>query len=207
MLKYACGNEVMVGDTVLRFDSNYGRLAVGEYVVEALLQYSITLDVEGASLNFSPAFFNLISRKGETAMKTKQFTKADLKTGMRVTTTDGQVWTVMKDVAPQKGVEEYEGILVYNHGWMDIKGLDENFIYTEDKYYSLIKVEQVTLYCNYLSKSDDTVVLWEREAPKSEEQIAYDEAVEATKVARKAYELAQKKLEALNPSGFSPAKK
>lgn len=127
-------------------------------------------------------------------MKTT-FTKADLKTGHRVTTRNGQVWTVMKDVPVQsKGCEEEdEGIFVYNRGWMDIKGLDEGFVYNTDKDYSLVKVEQVDLYCDYLSTLCGTTVLWEREAPKSKEQIAYEDALAQL-------EIAKKKVEALNPA-------
>ena len=140
---------------------------------------------------------------GETTMKTKQFTKADLKTGHRVTTRNGEVWTVMKGVPSQTGVdnieEQKEGIFV-NGGWMDIYGLNDDLEYTNNLDYSVEKVELVECYYQYLAKNPNTVILWEREAPKSKEQIAYDEAVEATEAARQAYELAQKKLEALNPA-------
>lgn len=203
MKKYACGNEVRVGDKVERVHHIDPRLFIKgkHYIVSSETRVGIYLEAP-SSEEFANEYFKLISREGDTTMKTKQFTKADLKTGHRVTTASGRVWTVLKDVPPQTlgDEDEEEGILVYDHGWMDIKGLDENFVYTTDKHYSLIKVEQVTLYCNYLSKQGATVILWEREAPKSKEQIAYDEAVEATEAARQAYELAQKKLEALNPA-------
>ena len=133
-------------------------------------------------------------------MKTKQFTKADLKTGHRVTTRNGEVWTVMKGIPAQSSRNEPDGIIAQSGGWMDIGGLDDTLVYTDNTQYSIEKVEVVEFYMDYLSKNPRKSVVWEREAPKSEEQIAYDEAVEATEAARQAYELAQKKLEALNPA-------
>ena len=137
---------------------------------------------------------------GETIMKTKQFTKADLKTGHRVTTRNGEVWTVMKGIPAQSSRNEPDGIIAQSGGWMDIGGLDDTLVYTDNTQYSIEKVEVVEFYMEYLSKNPRKSVVWEREAPKSKEQIAYDEAVEATEAARQAYELAQKKLEALNPA-------
>lgn len=147
--------------------------------------------------------FTVHKLTGETIMKTKQFTKADLKTGHRVTTRNGDTWTVLLNVPTQNGSVkrgEPEGILAQEMGWMPIGGLDDNLIYTTNTQYSIEKVELVEFYMNYLDKDARKVVIWEREAPKSKEQIAYDEAVEATEAARQAYELAQKKLEALNPA-------
>lgn len=199
MLKYACGKEVMVGDTVLRFDSNGGVLAVGEYVVKTIqhLRHYITLDGEGDSRNFSTEYFNLISRKGETTMKTKQFTKADLKTGMRLVFSEGVTGIVMLCA----GITSNHDIISYIKRDV-IAGYDylEENLDSTSAYGELVKVLQPKCETYLLNVQAECKVIWEREAPKSEEQIAYEEAVEATEAARKAYELAQKKLEALNPS-------
>lgn len=195
------GDKVMVNDVkteIVKVDEGFTGGTIG-FITEAPI-YKRGYGEDSYFWGKHTSTLTVYKLTGETTMKTKQFTKSDLKTGMRVTTANGQVWTVMKDVPAQCGKGEDEGIFVHNRGWMDIKGLDESFVYNTDKDYSLVKVEQVDLYCDYLSTSCDTTVLWEREAPKSKEQIAYDEAVEATEAARQAYELAQKKLEALNPA-------
>ena len=102
-------------------------------------------------------------------MKTKQFTKKDLKTGHRITTRNGQVWTVLKGVPSQTGIhnikEQKEGIFV-NTGWMDIYGLDDKLEYTDNLEYSVEKVELVENYYQYLAKTATTTILWEREAPQ-----------------------------------------
>ena len=196
------GDKVMVNDIkteIVEIDEGFSGGTIGFFTEAPIYKRGYGEDSYFWGKHTS-GDYKVYKLTGETTMKTKQFTKADLKTGMRVTTANGRVWTVMKDVPAQYGKGEDEGIFVYDRGWMDIKGLDEGFVYNPDKDYSLVKIEQVSLYCDYLSTSCDTTVLWEREAPKSKEQITYDEAVEATEAARQAYELAQKKLEALNPA-------
>lgn len=66
MVIYDCGNEAKVGDKVLRFDSNAGTLAVGEYVVTGVRSWqTIVIDIDSVPRPFSTEYFTLISRKGK----------------------------------------------------------------------------------------------------------------------------------------------
>ena len=128
-------------------------------------------------------------------MKTKQFTKADLKTGYRVHFRDGSVGVCFESSPSHSSLH----IINFDNTWCGLSTHEEDLTYKGDADLDIVKVSSVRVY-NILDRTAPETTVWERKAPKSKEQIAYDEAVEATEAARQAYELAQKKLEALNPS-------
>lgn len=145
-----------------------------------------------------------IKQTEETNMTTKQFTKKDLKTGHRLKLRDGRYVVYLGDVVTST-TYSYTG--VYNSfegtyssmtdSWgEDLLQFDCNH---GNRDLDIVAVYSVQAW-NIINKDAPLTLVWEREAPKSKEQIAYDEALEATDAARQAYELAQKKLEALNPS-------
>jgi hypothetical protein len=139
----------------------------------------------------------------ETTMKTKQFTKSDLKTGYRIILEDGEVGIVFMDSDITSTLYSRNWVKYINHsnGFDDLDYWDDTL---DPKEYfgvpKVVRVEKPSFAPDIFKLECAVKIIWEREAPKSKEQIAYDEAVEATEAARQAYELAQKKLEALNPA-------
>ena len=131
-------------------------------------------------------------------MKTKQFTKANLKTGMRTVAIDGKKGIYFEAAHCGKHIQGvYEGIIVtFNGSWSSAAHLAQG---SDPQSHHIAEIYSVPVY-ELLMKEANGELLWQWETPKSKEQIAYDEAVEATEAARQAYELAQKKLEALNPA-------
>lgn len=127
-------------------------------------------------------------------MKTT-FTKADLKTGHRIYFRDGSVGVCFESSPSQSDLH----VINFDNTWCGLTTHNDDLTYEDDSDLDIVKVTSVRVY-NTLNRTAPETTVWEREAPKSKEQIVYDEAVEATEAARQAYELAQKKLEALNPS-------
>lgn len=211
MLKYACGNEVRVGDIVLRIAEGLSIEKGNQYVVDNVNSECDTIDLVGERRDwYQPEYFTLISRKRETTMKTKQFTKADLKTGYRLILEDGEVGIVFmdSDIISLSYSRNWVKYINHSNGFDDLDYWDNKLNPAESTWVSkVVRVEKPSYPSDIFKLDCDVKIIWEREAPKSKEQIAYDEAVEATEAARQAYELAQKKLEALNPSGFHPANK
>lgn len=139
----------------------------------------------------------------ETTMKTKQFTKADLKTGYRIILEDGEVGIVFmdSDLPSLSCSRNWVKYINHSNGFDDLVYWDDTLSPVEGFGGSkVIRVEKPSHPSDILKLDCAVKIVWEREAPKSKEQIAYDEAVEATEAARQAYELAQKKLEVLNPA-------
>lgn len=140
---------------------------------------------------------------GETTMKTKQFTKADLKTGYRLILEDGEVGIVFmdSDIISLPYSRNWVKYINHSNGFDDLDCWDNKLNPAESTWVSkVVRVEKPSHAPDIFKLDCKVKIIWEREAPKSKEQIAYDEAVEATEAARQAYELAQKKLEALNPA-------
>ena len=143
------GDKVMVNNVkteIVKVDTYEGR------TIGFITKAPIKEHASGHHSNFwgkHTSSFTVYKLTEETTMKTKQFTKADLKTGHRITTRNGQVWTVLKGIPSQTDVdsieEQKEGIFV-NGGWMDIYGLDDNLEYTNNLDYSVAKVELVECY-------------------------------------------------------------
>lgn len=64
-MKYKCGNEVMVGDTILRIENPAGVLEVGgKHIITGFREHSTTIIVEDCTSKIlSPSCFKLIKRK------------------------------------------------------------------------------------------------------------------------------------------------
>ena len=80
-LRYSCGNEVMIGDTVLRIQNPCGFLkSGGEHVVTGFGEYGRTIKVlDSTSDLLSPICFKLIKRKQEPKMVWKEMTLEEVK--------------------------------------------------------------------------------------------------------------------------------
>ena len=205
-------------------ETEIGQLKVGDKVMVSGVETEVTLlkpwgfgtegwftDSRGANVKFYGNQHHLhpdtsipvYKLTGETTMKTKQFTKADLKTGYRIILEDGEVGIVFIDSDIISTLYSRDWVKYINHsnGFDELVCWDNKLNPAESGWVSkVVRVEKPS-NCSDIFKLDCEVkTIWEREAPKSKEQIAYDEAVEATEAARQAYELAQKKLEALNPA-------
>lgn len=129
----------------------------------------------------------------------KEFTKSDLKTGMVIEQRNGDKAMVLLGTA--------NGDIVSGQTWYSLTSLKEDLTNQYSRgCYDIVKVYQPRSNLDYLGLDsiwDQYNVIWEREVPKSKEQIAYEEAVEAAQAAqaaKDAYELAQEKVEALNPN-------
>lgn len=141
----------------------------------------------------------------EEATPVKQtFTKKDLKTGHRLILEDGEVAIVFMDSDIQTNPAYSRDWVKYiNHssGFDDLVYWNDELNPEGDRWVSrVVKVVKPKYSQDVFKLECEVDIIWERDAPKSKEQIAYEEAVEASEKAREAYALAQKKLEALNPS-------
>lgn len=107
----------------------------------------------------------------ENIMK-KEFSKEDLKSGMKVILRNGQGRTVFKET-----LEEGSVIVANNGSWSKLEEYDENFCF-EDR--GLCELDIDIIYTVYEHEmlyntgiKDAKEILWEREE-KTQEQIAYE---------------------------------
>lgn len=170
----------------------------GGFLLQAATGYQPNSKVDGSCFVYRTEVEKVATNEDETPVKSKQPTKADLKTGMRLVFNGNRTGIVMKDVA--LGTVGYHAdIIKYIEGRDGFDHLGDN-LNTCSAFGGVEKILRPKHAHEVLSPTAEVIIVWEREAPKSKEQVAYEEAVEASEKAREAYVLAQKKLEALNPS-------
>ena len=107
------GDKVMVNDIkteIVEIDEGFSGGTIGFFTEAPIYKRGYGEDSYFWGKHTS-GHYKVYKLTGETTMKTKQFTKADLKTGYRVTTRNGEVWTVMKGIPAQSSRNEPEGII------------------------------------------------------------------------------------------------
>lgn len=199
------GDKVMVNDIkteIVEIDEGFSGGTIGFFTEAPIYKRGYGEDSYFWGKHTS-GHYKVYKLTGETTMKTKQFTKADLKTGYRIILEDGEVGIVFmdSDITNLSYSRNWVKYINHSNGFDDLAYWNDDLSPEEDFGVSkVVKVVKPSCASDIFKLDCAVKIIWEREAPKTKEQIAYDEAVEATEAARQAYELAQKKLEALNPS-------
>jgi hypothetical protein len=150
------------------------------FMMHPWLGMCVHVDYEGVSswINYNntkyPAhtFYELIKLPEQENIMKKEFTKADLKSGMKVVLRNGQCLTVLKDT-----FEEGTVIVANSGAWSKLEDYDENFCF-EDRGLCELDIDIVYTVYPYemlynTSIKDAKEILWKREE-KTPEQLAYE---------------------------------
>lgn len=127
-------------------------------------------------------------KQEEQKMTTKQFTRADLKTGMRVTLRNGSSGVVMLNFSSR--VRGLTDIVLVGDGWLDLS----DSLKCGLPHHDIVKVEQRT-YPGSLSSGQYTL-LWEE---TSEKQTQYNEILAKIEILDKETQALRKQAEAFKP--------
>lgn len=205
--------DIKTGDKVIIIKEGTHKYEVGETVYliqdfgeshnQAATGYQPNSKVDGCCFVYRNEVEKVTSNEEATPVK-QTFTKKDLKTGHRLILEDGEVAIVFMDSDIQTNPAYSRDWVKYinrSNGFDDLAYWNDDLNPEGDRWVSrVVKVVKPKYSQDVFKLECEVDIIWEREAPKSKEQIAYEEAVEASEKAREAYELAQKKLEALNQS-------
>jgi len=160
-------NNFEKGDIVIRVNPVYGGsslVEVGkEYIVKHSSDFNIGLELENVPGLWASNSFKL----KENNMK--EFTKADLRTGMRVTTRAGDSFVVMLDTA------NHGDVLSRVNCWLKLSGYTLDLKYTNSEgpcsWCDIMKVATPKFADFYAGGGENSLlVLWERQE-KSQAQI------------------------------------
>lgn len=106
----------------------------------------------------------------------KSFTKADLKTGMRVTTRRGDKFVVMLNLKNSYFTGDYSDVLVplgHKNQWIELTRYSDD-LNIEQPQWSITRVESIGVITNTLDLNNGGDTLWQEPPQKTQEEIEYE---------------------------------